>query len=152
MKITLILLLALGVLPVASPAGEDNQLDQAWGFGWDDGLTARRQLGRWQIGLTAGPRDYKLDQTIDTFDSDLPDSLQGLRTNDNEIRREAGFVSLKLTRELAARGDMVFSGLLGGGFAWADSKDLSWRYSTYDEEAREYVSDYFQKEWDLLLG
>ena len=58
MKKMALVVCALLALCSGAVAGEDIFRDLKWGLGWDDGLTVRRWLGDWELGLAARPDDY----------------------------------------------------------------------------------------------
>lgn len=152
MKTTIVWLCVFQALSGVALAEESASFDRMWGFGWDSGLSLRRQLGDWQIGLSAGPNDYRNDQAVDRFDPDFPDSLNGSLYRENNTRRESGFVYLEVARELATRRNIEFSGTVGGLFTWSDFKRDEASYDIVDGKSSLYASEYFTKEWRLLAG
>jgi hypothetical protein len=152
MKTIVVWLCAFLTLSGVALAEDKEQFERKWGFGWDEGLTLRRQLGVWQIGLSAGPNDYRDDRSTDRFDPDYPDSLNGSPIQGYKVRRESGYVYLELARELVSRRNLEFSGTVGGMFNWNDFKAEEATYYVLDGETRMRIDEYFSKEWRLRVG
>jgi hypothetical protein len=127
-----------------------------WGFGWDNGLTLRRNFDRWQVGVSGGPNDFLRDQFRHEFDTDLPDSLQGVLTDSDHTRRESGFVRLHLARDVHRQEKFLFQGVLSGSYSWTDYKEEYQDYY-YGQEGGEAIlahriEESFTQNWSLLVG
>ena len=113
--------LVLAVVCAADAAGaEGPDPDRRWGLGWDDGLTLRRLLGAWEVGVSAGPNDWLSDDFTHTFGADLPDSVDGALTDTRSNRRESGFVRLQVARAVGGHRTLQLSAVAGGRYSWSD--------------------------------
>jgi hypothetical protein len=144
----LVLLLTVGGVQ----AGEEAERARNWGLGWENGLTLRRQLGEWQVGVTAGPNDSLSDHDVTLFENDLPDSLQGIVSSSRSSRTESGYVRLHLARRLASQRTLVLSGVLGGGYSWSDEGSGRSQFYFGDMDWSENRVDLFSETWQLRLG
>jgi len=122
---TLGLLVALG-LPVAPAAAAEPA--PRWGFGWDPGewdnrgLTLRHRFGSdWDVGVAAGPRDYKEDGDRREWDSsDLPAPVESHRVDG--YRRESGWVRATAARRFWRDGPFAAAALAGLTYSWSNDQ------------------------------
>ncbi len=153
-----LLMLACAVLVLAGNgfAQEEHTQKYDWGFGWDSGLTLRRNFDQWQVGVSAGPDDYLRDNFRHDFSSDLPDSMQGRLQYSDHNRRESGFVRLHVAREVLRRDNLLFQGLLSGIYSWTDfmDEDLSYYFDEDEgvENLRRSTTERFTHYYHLLVG
>ncbi len=152
MKSCLLLVCILVLLTGAVSAQEPDLQSRPWGFGWDGNPTLRRQLGRWQLAVTAGPNDHLRDDNRISFGPDLPDSLQGITISDDHNKSESGFVRLDVLREIARQDNLVFSGLVGSSYQWNDGESHRSSYYLPDLDYRERKETWFWDRWSLRLG
>lgn len=137
---------ALLVLAAAGgAAAADDAATRTWAFGWDDGLTLRHRLGSWQVGISAGPDDRLSDAYRQSFDPDLPDSLQGALTQDGTDRDESGFVRLSVARDLAAHRTLGLAALAAASYAWSNESRDDRNYDPWEADWRETR---WLNEWD----
>lgn len=126
------LLLGLG-LPVAPAAAAEPA--PRWGFGWDPGeegnrgLTLRHRLGTvWEVGIAAGPRDYKEENERRDWDSsDQPAPVESQRADGS--RRESGWVRATVARRFWRDGPFAAAGLAGLTYSWSNDQWTN-RYPT----------------------
>ena len=139
------------VLAGAVQAQELDIQQRPWGFGWDGNPTVRRQLGAWQLAVTAGPDVILRDYQHYDFDPGLPDSLVGFQTDDNKNDLKGGTVGLDVLREVARQDNLVFSGLVGGTYQWGDIERWSTDYYPDGEFRDTRISGSWDR-WTLRLG
>jgi hypothetical protein len=124
-----VLLMAVSIiagLGLAVASADETAPPRGWGFGWDDGLTLRRWLGAWELGLAAGPDDELIQIERSARYATDPPPFQGLVEVPQEERRESGWVRLRVGHLLRREGGLslvVFSGLT---YNWVDDQDKSW--------------------------
>ncbi len=152
MKTFAMLMMILLLLAAPAWSQEPDLTSRPWGFGWDGSPTLRRQLGRWQLAVTAGPDDNLSDSETLSFGPDLPDSVQGLLTDGDHSKRESGHVRLDVLREVARQDNLVFFGLFGSSYQWSDYESGSDYYYYRDEGYRLSRESGFWDRWSLLLG
>lgn len=152
------LLLALALPGAPAAAGEPAP---RWGFGWDpgdlgnSGLTLRHRLGRdWEIGLAAGPDDFKEDREVLRWDSDVATGLYAADELDN-YRRESGWVRATGARRFWRDGPFAAAALVGLTFNWSNGQEVD-RYptatQTSEADARNWRRNTRYDLWRFTLG
>lgn len=140
----------VGVGGTARAEGRDP--GRAWGLGWDDGVTVRRFVGPWELGLSAGPYDHRGDDATVTTSPDLPDSLNGTVVGSSADRRESGFVRLQVARPVAAYRSLSLSAVAGATYTWTDESSTDLRFYTWDGDWRRERRDVFSDSWRVTAG
>jgi hypothetical protein len=152
------LLVALGLPGAPAVAGEPAP---RWGFGWDPGdrynggLTLRHRFGQaWEIGLAAGPDDYKEDEDILGWDSDDPPASVDARAVD-DYRRESGWVRATAARCFWRDGPFAAAALAGLTYNWSNVQRIQC-YPRNTETADADVYNWRQNSrsdlWRFTLG
>lgn len=126
--------------------------ERNWGFGWDNGLTLRRNIGLWQVGVSGGPDDYLEDSTTHISGNVFPDSLQGFMTEENSRKEESGFVRLDVARLVTQYQNFQVHGVMEGRYSWLDYQRSQLRYRQSSENWYENRDDRFTKRYSLSLG
>ncbi len=147
--VTLVILVT--VQPLLAETAVDNR-ERKWGLGWQEGLTLRRAMGPWQVGVSAGPDDWLRDIETRSWNDEEPDSLQGRLSDLDEDRRESGYVRLQVARRLVVEAPLAFMVETSLRYRWSDvrNRDEYW-VPKYGYEGST-TSDYFTKEWTLGLA
>ncbi|MCP4574248.1 MAG: hypothetical protein GY838_17950 [bacterium] len=145
-------LLAAVVLTAApiSYADDDPSRGRRWGLGWDEGLTLRRWVGPWELGVAAGPNDWLDESDSRTWDTDEPDSLQGRDDEHYKSQRESGFVRLQLGRRMASEGILDFMGHVNLQYLWSDERWVHDYY--YTNRITFSTTDNWVETWSLSTG
>lgn len=141
------------VLPVAAVAA-DGEAPRArkWGLGWDQGLTLRRWVADWELGVTAGPDDWLDERTTRVWDTAESDSLQGRDDGGTDYRRESGFVRLGVGRVVAREAPLDFLAQVGLRYLWSNER-RDRTYYNYNVTAVNIVrEDTFRDTWTLDAG
>ncbi|MHB8078044.1 MAG: hypothetical protein ACYDIE_02150 [Candidatus Krumholzibacteriia bacterium] len=152
-------LLAAPALSVAPAAATDPA--PRWGFGWDpgesgnSGLTLRHRLGRgWEVGLAAGPDDYKEDRESLRWDSN--DTTDPYARNELDgYRRESGWVRATGARRFWRDGPFAAAALAGVTYQWSNGQEVgrSQAYTqTSDQDARNWRRNSRYDLWRFTLG
>jgi len=152
MKSYLVLACILGLLAGTASAQEPDLQLRPWGFGWDGNPTLRRQLGRWQLAVTAGPDDELRDEENYSFGPGLPDSLQGTLTDSSHRKNESGNVRLDILRQIDRQDNIVFFGQMGCLYQWCDGEYRTSYFYSHDLAYRETKESFFWDRWTLRLG
>jgi hypothetical protein len=144
---TLACILSVVLLPAAAAAGAGEPVPRelGWGFGWDDGLTLRRWVGGWELGVAAGPEDWLRDEDSRQWDTAEADSLQGRDYRDDSYHRESGFVRLQAGRRLDRRGPLEFLVHANLQYRWRDERWEHVRY--YTDRIVEDSTDAWTETW-----
>jgi len=161
-KRVVLAVMVVGLLvPVALPAvgaddlqGDGQDKERNWALGWERALVARRQLGLWHVGLSAGPNDRLSDSSSHVWNVDEPDSLQGRPGSTTSSKRESGFVALELGRRVAVYRDFALAATAGLRYRWEDSRtEDSFNYASgEDQPYHQIVSDRFTSSWGTSLA
>lgn len=147
---TCILLAVLLLATAAAAAGDDTVRVRKWGLGWDNGLTLRRWVGTWELGVAAGPDDWLDESATRRWDTDEPDSLQGRESNYDEYRRESGFVRLQAGRRVANQGPLDLLAHANIQYRWRDQRsEYNRYYATYEVYDR---TDRWIETWTASLA
>jgi len=149
-------MVACALLVLAAPAlaqdGDQAERPRHWSVGWENGITLRRAVHRWDFSVAAGPADWLRDADTYSWGPALPDSQQGIRTVTDNHRQESGFVRLGAARELSRWREFSLHGTIDGTFDWSHSQDtyedLSQGSGDYDRR----VTDYDSETWTLAVG
>jgi hypothetical protein len=138
-----------GPLPVAAA----DHPQQAWGFGWDDGLTVRRWLGTgWELALSAGPDDYLTKTESQAWLLSVPAQQHGALQVPEDHRQEHGWVRAQVGRLVTRRGDLALVGYTGLVYNWIDYQERSLVLDTLIGDYDTWESDRFTERWILTLG
>jgi len=154
---------ALGLLVVLGLPGAPAAAEPAprWGFGWDPGedynrgLTLRHRLGRtWEVGLAAGPNDYKNDLDRSNWDSgDLPVPVETHQVSGS--RRESGWVRATAARRFWRDGPFAAAALAGLTYQWSNEQWVE-RYptstATSSDDYRNWREHSRSDLWRFALG
>ncbi len=113
-----------------------------WAFGWDpvesnSGLTVRyRFTPRWDLGVAAGPNDYRDESESRSWDSDNESSDDGALSADDS-RREQGWVRLAAGGQFWQEGRWAVSGVGAATYTWS-----------VEDYRRRYYQNYIGALWD----
>lgn len=141
------------VLLAAAVAAQDGDAERVrrWSVGWEEGLTLRRELGVWDVSLSAGPDDWLTEGQVYRWDDAWPDSLQGQLTDGDSHHGESGYVRLGGGRLLTAWREFSLHGTLGGQFTWSNEQD-SYTYYRGEPVADTRTVDSHEEAWRVDLG
>lgn len=145
-------ILVAAVCAAGTARAEGQDRGRAWGLGWDNGLTVRRLVGPWELGVSAGPNDARGDDYTYTSSPDLPDSVSGGLTDSTVDRRESGFVRLYAAHPLAAYRTLQLSAVGGAGYSWSDMSTTDRHYYAWDNGWRTERRDIFTDTWQVTAG
>jgi len=122
-------ILIASLLAATAAMAEDAARARKWGLGWDQGLTVRRWLGSWELGVAAGPSDWLSESDQRSWDSTEPDSLQGRDSRHESSQRESGFVRLQAGRCVAGQGPLDLMAHVNFQYRWRDERRVyDWYY------------------------
>lgn len=153
--ITVGALLVLLAAPAPTAAVETGPVERKWGLGWDRGLTARLWLGGvWELGLAAGPDDFRSDGQRRDFNSGYPPGwIEREQETISSVRNESGFVRFQAGRLAARRGPLALVGYAGVAYSWRVNGDAR-LVTDVEEPERSYTQsyDYDDRTWTVSLG
>lgn len=130
----LVIVAALLCLAVVQPVGAAEPLYH-WAFGWDPvdsgtGLTLRyRPSPVWDLGVSAGPNDYRTETESVRWDSDTILVDDGVPDNEDR-RREQGWVRLAGARRFWNEDRVAVSAVCGVTYRWSVEEQ---RYRNQDQ-------------------
>lgn len=140
----LVVVLLLSAASAAAGTGGGERA-RNWALGWEDGVTLRRALGPWDLGLSAGPDDWLWEQETYVWRADWPDSVQGTLDDEHKDHRESGYVRLGVARELTAWQTLSMQATLSGQYTWVNSEYKSvyydWSSDNHETRTRDFHSD-----------
>ena len=148
----LCLLIFLPGIVHADPSSGRDGADRTWGLGWDDGLTLRRWLGDWELGLAAGPDDYLMKEEYWAWDGIDPEQAQGRLELPLDEREEHGWIRWRTGRLLVRQDKFAVTAFLGLTYEWIDHQE---RVLALDELVGDYDTfelDRFTDYWILEAG
>ncbi len=148
-----VLLLGLSLMVTADLALANERPSQAWGVGWDDGLTVRRWLGgQWELSLSAGPDDYLTkSESRQWFLSD-PALQRGTLQVPADNRQEQGWVRMQLGHLVSRRQDVALVAYSGLVYNWIDYQERSLDLNRLVGDFDTWELDRFTERWVLTLG
>jgi hypothetical protein len=109
---------AVAACPATAATGAD--AERTWGLGWDDGLTVRRWLGPWELGVAAGPDDDLIQLESTEWHQADPPAYQGLVEVPQDERRESGWVRGQAGFRLRHDGPLTLVVYSGLAYGWID--------------------------------
>lgn len=148
----LLLIFQAPVAAVAESVATGPACERTWGLGWDNGLTLRRWVGEWELGLAAGPDDYLVKEEYWAWELVDPDQVQGRLELPLDEREEHGWVRLKTGRRLLQDQRLEATAFVGLTYEWIDHQE---RALTLDELVGDYDTfelDRFTDFWVLEAG
>ncbi len=146
-----VLMLVTSVLAV--PALGAERAPQAWGVGWDDGLTVRRWLGsQWELSVAAGPDDYLTQSETRQYFLADPSLQHGTLQVPQDNRQEQGWVRVQVGHLITRRDDLALVGYTGLVYNWIDYQERSLVLDRLVGDFDTWELDRFTERWILSLG
>ena len=122
----------------------------AWGFGWDEGLTVRRVLvDVWELSVAAGPDDNLLKIEERAWDPYTPSVWDGVLEVPLDTREEHGWVRAQVGRRVAARGPLALTAFTGLTYNWIDGQERALVLDDLVGDYDSYERDRFTERWIL---
>lgn len=155
-----VLLLAAGAAGAAVPSEEQAPPLRRLGFGWDpaetgSGLTVRYRISpRWDLGLAAGPNDYLRDSGRQSWDDD-DQAIDDGQPEDQDDRREQGWVRLAAGRNFWREGRLAVSGVGAVTYRWSAEEYRTRYYRSYSGaiwDFNNHRNSYDYDTWSMALG
>ena len=144
--------LLLLAAPAAARDQDDGGRDRHWALGWEDGVTLRRDLGLWDVSVSAGPQDWLDNSDRYSWNTEWPDSLQGQVTSSYDDHHESGFVRLTVARQLGAWDDFTLHATGAGAYTWSNANGTSVHWYSSQPEPDRRVTASHEDAWAAALG
>lgn len=154
-----LLLLAAGAA-AAADAGTGAAPLRRLAFGWDpvetgNGLTVRYRLSRcWDLGLAAGPNDYRRDTESWSWDDDGVVVDDG-QPEEQDDRREQGWVRLAAGAGFWSEGRLAVSAVGAVTYRWSAEEYRTRDYYNYSGAIWDYANrrtSYDYDTWSVAFG
>lgn len=134
---------ALSLCLLAAVPAAAGELQRHWAFGWDPvesgrGLTLRYRFSPvWDLGVSAGPNDYRNDTASRNWDDDAIVVEDGYLTTD-DARREQGWVRLAGAGRFWHEDRVAVSAVCGVTYRWSAEEQRNRLYQQYLNEDWDY--------------